>query len=230
MNLFEHPIRLNNEGIAFMAKEKDEEAIDCLLRSIKLMKKELIMKASTMDEVQDHNQSTSSDALVRDQGNDHSTFTVPGMDDGQNCIFAEAITFPQEFEIVPDEQDIQVYSAAIIFNLALVFHAKGKRGGEGNSSFLIRAEKLYVMVLKVITCTVHARPNRTSVLVKLGSINNLSQIRYERGEFDHSQEGRLYISNFLNTSGSDHFINEPNIQGLLINVLLLKAPKVAPAA
>jgi hypothetical protein len=94
---------------------------------------------------------------------------------------------------------------------------------------MAKAEKLYAMVLKLVDDG--ACHMRIAVVVKLASINNLSQIRHAKGDYEHAREGLDQLSSFLRRTNQALF-EEPQVQGLLMNALLLKASstKVAPAA
>jgi hypothetical protein len=209
----ESAILLNNQGVALLLSDNDVDAVDALTQSVKLMKQELLKLSN--------GENTTASRNIA-----YSTVEFPGMDDGKNYIFSQAIALSQVLEFIPNECDIRIYSAVVIYNLALGQHAVGKRGDE---VCLVKAEKLYAMVLKLLedpSCK-----NRMSVVVKLASINNLSQLRFERGDFELAREGLAHVSRFLRTSqASGPFMDEPEIQILLMNVLLLKAPKIAPAA
>jgi hypothetical protein len=112
----------------------------------------------------------------------------------------------------------------VIFNLALAHHHVAITSDAG---YLPKAEKLYAMVLKLLDGA--ALYMRTAVVVKLATINNLSQIRFENGDFEPAREGLSHITSFLRQA-NNALLEEPEVLGLLMNVLLLKAPRVAPAA
>ena len=217
MDLFAEAARLNNEGINALVEGDDKTAIDVLTRSIKLMKQELSKPGTSLKDFKPSN-------LDNDCTN--STIEVPGFHGAQESfIFSGAITIPETGE--HDEQDIHVYSAVVIFNLALAHHRQAL-ALSCKSTYMTKAEKLYGMVLKLLDDCV----NRAAVIVKLASINNLAQIRFDSGDYEHARHSLEHISSFMRSSAAANhaMFEEPEIQSLLMNVLLLKAPKVAPAA
>jgi hypothetical protein len=84
-------------------------------------------------------------------------------------------------------------------------------------------------VLKVLN---NQHMHRITVIAKLAAINNLSQIRFDCGEHERAREGLDHMSVFVRASSNRNqaTFEAPEIQGLLMSVLLLKAPVVAPAA
>jgi hypothetical protein len=72
---------------------------------------------------------------------------------------------------------------------------------------------------------------RIGVLLKMASISNLSQIRFANGEYEQAQEAVNQLSSLMRRRGtSQALFEEPQVQGMLMNALLLKKPTVAPAA
>jgi hypothetical protein len=76
--------------------------------------------------------------------------------------------------------------------------------------------------------------NRVAVTVKLAAINDQSQIWFDCGDgYELAREGLdRHLSTVMRTNGntSNAMLKESKIQGILMNVLLLKAPVIAPAA
>jgi hypothetical protein len=215
MSFFEQAACLNNEGVTALLEGDDTSAIDAMTKSIKKMKKEL-SKPGT--ELRAFKSDISSDAadLVMD------TVEIPGVNSSETALFNQAINIPCQGE--QTDLDVHVYSAAVIFNLALAHHHAAITSDAG---YLPKAEKLYAMVLKLLDdAALHLR---TAVVIKLATINNLSQIRFENGDFELAREGLSHLSNFVRQT-NNALLEEPEVQGLLMNVLLLKVPRMAPAA
>jgi hypothetical protein len=216
MEFFAQAARLNNQGVTALLEGDDKAAVAALTQSIKMMK-QAMSKPSNSD--------MKKSATLSDDC-EHSTVELPGFQgDLESYIFTEAITIPENGD--QSELDTQIYSAVVIFNLALTVHREGKNGKI--ESMVKKAQKLYTMVLKILN---NQCMNRVAVIAKLASINNLSQIRFDCGEYELAREGLDRVSAFLRASGNTNnaMLEEPEIQGLLINVLLLKAPVIAPAA
>jgi hypothetical protein len=213
MSLFEQATQLNNEGVTALLEGESQAAIDAMTESIKLMKQEL--SKTTEDSKSDCSATASEQEEVR-------SVEIPQTDSFDTIVFNQAIIIPSDEE--QSDIDIHVYSAAVIFNLALAHHHQASKG---DTDCMAKAEKLYAMVLKLIDDG--ACHMRIAVVVKLASMNNLSQIRYAKGEYENALEGLNQLSSYLRRTNQALF-EEPQVQGLLMNALLLKAPKVAPAA
>jgi hypothetical protein len=214
MSLFEQATQLNNEGVTALLKGESQAAIDAMSKSIRLMTQELSKPSE--DRKSDCTTAASEQEEAR-------SVEIPETDSFETIVFNQAIIIPSD----GGEQsgiDVHVYSAAVIFNLALVHHLQASKG---DIACMAKAEKLYATVLKLVDD--RACHMRVAVLVKLASMNNLSQIRYAKGEYEHAREGLNQLSSFLRRTNQALF-EEPQVQGLLMNALLLKAPKVAPAA
>jgi hypothetical protein len=217
MSLYQQAASLNNEGIIALLEGDQSSAISSMAKAIKLMKTELSsLDASRMS---CSNNSTNS-------GTEQSTQTVeiPVMESSNTMVFNQAFRLPMDVEL-PNELNINVFSCAIIFNLALIYHFQAD---SGDAMLMTKTEKLYSMVLKLLDN--NSLSLRTALIVKLACINNLSQIRYAKGDYKNAREGLRQVSCVMRQSSNQAMFEEPQIQGLLMNVLLLKAPKVAAAA
>jgi hypothetical protein len=220
MDIFAQAARHNNQGVIALLDGNDEAAVAALSQSLKMMKQELSKPSNAYGE----KSATLSDNC------EHSTVELPGLQQGsqESYIFAEAITIPEHGD--HSEVDTHIYSAVVVFNLALAVHNEGNKNGKIAS--MAKAQKLYVMILKILKNN-ECMNNRVGVLVKLAAINNLSQIRFDCGEYELAREGLHHLSAFIRAGGNtnDALSDEgPEIQGLVMNILLLKAPLLAPAA
>jgi hypothetical protein len=208
MSLFEQAAQLNNAGVTALLKGDQDNAINCMTKSIKMMKQKLTKSSSAGSHKSKHSYQDAHTVELRD-------------------IDTETIVFNQAIRIQTDgsegEIDIHVSSVAVIFNLALAHHHKASSTGE--VAYLSKAENLYAMVLRVID----DGASRTANLVKLASISNMSQIRFANGDYEQASEGLSLLISFMRQANASVF-QEPKLQGLLMNALLLKAPIVAPAA
>jgi hypothetical protein len=213
MSLFEQATELNNEGVTALLEGESQAAINAMTKSIKLMKQELAKPKK--DRKSKFSRTAASEQEVR-------SVEIPETNSSETIVFNQAIIIPSDGE--QSEIDIHVYSAIVIFNLALAHHLQASKG---DTACMAKAEKFYAMVLKLVDDG--ACHMRIAVVVKLASINNLSQIRYAKGDFEHARDGLDQLSSFLRRTNQALF-EEPQVQGLLMHALLLKAPKVAPAA
>jgi hypothetical protein len=212
MSLFEQATQLNNEGVAALLEGESQAAIDAMSKSIKLMKQEL---SKPSEDRISHCSTAASEHEFR-------SVEIPETDSSETIVFNQAIIIPSDGE--QSDIDIHVCSATVIFNLALAHHLQASKG---DNACMAKAEKFYAMVPKLVVDG--ACYMRIAVVVKLASINNLSQIRYAKGDYEHARDGLDQLSSFLRRTNQALF-EEPQVQGLLMHALLLKPPKVAPAA
>ena len=238
--------QLNNQGVKALERGDDESALTSLAKAIRILKQQIASAPNPEDDAVDEDSKKMSFASSAQ----HSTVMLPEMgEQHQSFIFNEALNLSRppgsQYDEELTEHDVHVYTGVVIFNLALAHHRRGKDGqvATGRGGCLTKADKLYGMALKVLA---HDFTNSVSVLVKLASINNMAEIRFEMGDNDSARTGLQLLSKLLQQCSDSTLSNstrsmsssiadspmfqEPQIQGLLMNVLLLRAPKVAPAA
>jgi hypothetical protein len=241
-------IQLNNDGVSALMEGNENLAIASLSQSIRLLKQELAVRytsgcaAKLASHKKGHGSNASDESFTVNpiqEPSNTTTIQLPEREEQhQSFLFNEALTIgactSDDDEDNCTAQDIQIYTGAVIFNLALSYHRKADQGS------LTKADKLYTMVLKLL---VDDFTSRVSVLVKLASINNIAQIRFQSGNFVSAAAGLDHLTSFMRGSAmaasadsssgamsSRPMFQEAQIKGLLMNVLLLKVPKVAPAA
>lgn len=215
MSLFQQAAELNNQGVIGLIEGHNSSAIDSMTKSIKLMKQEL---AKCTSDISSCLKSTSPART------ELSTVEIPDMEssDDNHEVFNQAIHIPSTGD--ESDLDIHVYSAAVIFNLALAHH---RLGMQGDDVYQQKALKLYTMVLKVLDDSLIEF--RAAIMIKLATINNLTQIRFTKGDYDQAREGLDHLAGFLRIANGE-VLAEPQVAGLLMNVLMFRAPKVAAAA
>lgn len=92
---------------------------------------------------------------------------------------------------------------------------------------------MYAVVTKILD---GCEDNQGIVLVaKLASINNLSQLRHNQGDYNLSQEGFQYLGDLIdvaseNLGSSSSLCSSQMYQGMLLNVLCIAPPDAASAA
>jgi hypothetical protein len=213
MSLFQQAAQLNNDGVDSLLNGDQRTAIKLMGESIKCMKVAISAIGSS---------STAAPSTCYSSINDTRTVEIPSMESSDTIVFNQAIKLPDKDEArAPDELEVNVFTSAVIFNLALAHHFLG------DENSMARAEKLYATVIKLLKGdSLHIH---TALIVKLACINNLSQIRYSHGNYKGAREGLSQVSGFIKQNGGV-MLEGPDVQGLLMNVLLLKPPTVASAA
>ena len=236
METYQEAIRLNNKGVGALVDCNDNLAVESLSKSIRIMKMGLANlpenKQSTSDE--DGSYFFGTDMSEEES---HMAVELPQMEQGQETfIFNQALHLNEKLDlccIEPSEEEIHLYTATVIFNLALAHHRRGL--GNGVSALLFKAEKLYSMLLKLLAHQGYNK-SRMALTVKLASIYNLASLRFDAGNFEEAREGLGHLSTIVHSGSHSECITnlpmfqEPDLRELLLNVLMLKPPRVAPAA
>jgi hypothetical protein len=270
MDVFNEASRLNHQGVDALLDGRDDLAVHCFAACVTMMK-QILSSSRALVEPQP---STSILQVQIDQespnNNNHSTGSQtvqlppvimhgPSKDD-DSILFNRAILIsnghphptpssdPRRRGLT--QHDIHVGMAAVIYNLAIAHHRRGRE--MGLAVFTHKAEKLYTMALQFwadddlgvnnnnnnnssINSCYNNNNNSIGFLVKLASINNLLDIRLESGDHDSAKECLHRVYSLLQSSGfstRDEISSpvEADIKVLLGNLLLLQPSQVAPAA
>mmetsp|Transcript_20281 Transcript_20281/g.49726 ORF Transcript_20281/g.49726 Transcript_20281/m.49726 type:complete len:216 (-) Transcript_20281:236-883(-) len=212
-SFFHEAARLNNEGVTALVEGDEGTSINLLMSTVKMMKQYI---AAPEQAAALGSSSRESSSCFRT----FSTVEVSQAEFEEHIYFRQAITMPTD-EDVSSPLDVYVYSAAVIFNLALAHHIQGNKNARN------KAEKLYATIMKLLDDRVGHM--QSALLLKLACINNMAHIRFENGEFDQVQDGIGQLSALLKTT-DEGLLEGAEVQGLLMSVLLFKKPKVAAAA
>jgi hypothetical protein len=224
-SLKQKALRLNNEGVMLLLLEnREHQAMTCLMQSLNMVKH--LLATTTSDDSR-----SSSNPFNKAQNIQLTAHSLPNLlQDSNGFIYCSLLAFSlEEAETVPSEDTLQIYSAVIILNIALAYHRKGV---SGNVACLAKAEKMYVMVTKLLS---GCENNQGIALVaKLASINNLSLLRHSRGDYNFSQEGFQCLGDLMDVAGQNltrsSLCNAQMYQGMLLNILCVVPPDYAPAA
>jgi hypothetical protein len=260
-SVFEQAASLNNQGVAALCHNDEVTALTVLTNSIRLMKQELSKPGVDLSSSRSEGGPIELPTKMVELPNHsalHQQKQLPIFaddDDDDQALFNHAISIPlstfKDPEQQPSDLEVHIYSAAVVFNLALSHqqlaarHKFDERRNAHDSLYTVnrnKAEKLYTVILKLLQDAACSQV-RTGVMVKLAAIHNLHWIRYQRGvrEEDGSPSLQQTLSRFVQgIRQQDPFLartfleHDAQIQGLLMNVLWLKdqqgPPKVAPAA
>jgi hypothetical protein len=164
-----------------------------------------------------------------------------------------------------DQYMLRVYAASIVFNLALVYHRRGRHNLK--QIFFQKALTMYDMVRKLLVSehgligACNKSSTGTSLLLLVAAVNNASQIRFDQGDYAQAQEDLQWMGGLFHrysvtvgdasedlavndTTRTSHeysslnrrhserqpIMGDHEMNGLLLNILLLCAPSVAAAA
>jgi hypothetical protein len=142
-SLIQEAQRLNNEGVMLLLFEnREQQALTCLKQSLNMFEHLLAIAI-------DDNRSSSnlSNMALNIQLVAHS---LPNLQDSNGFIYCSllAVSTAEASEPLPSKENIQVYSAVIILNIALAYHRKGVSGNEASEA---KAQKMYGSVTKLLS-------------------------------------------------------------------------------
>ena len=227
-SFFQDAARLNNDGVTALAEGDTETSIDFLLSTVKLMKRFIAVPQQESSPSPLSNECKAEDEAEEPSSSCFHTFSTVEVSHAtcdDQVFFHQAIVMPTDVEDdnTSSSWDAYVYSAAVIFNLALAHHIQGSKDKKAQD----KAERLYTTILKLLDERVgHIQ---SALMLKLACINNLAHIRTENGVFDEARDGASQLSTLLKTTDETLF-EAAEVQGLLMSVLLFKKPRVAAAA
>jgi hypothetical protein len=220
--------KLNNEGVNALLAGNPKLAFRPLANALRLMKAELVSTLTTTS----HRNATTANI----KNHEIRTVVIHGMESCDTIAFNQAIKIvlmptrminaaeeeqhhylsnghllEQEYD---EESRISTFVAAVVFNLALAYHFAGSCPNTPFPTMIKKAEGLYGMVLQLLdgdtTCLVLVEDMMHVVLIiKSACINNLSQIRYSKGDCDGARMGLLRHDSSLQGSSSTGF-EEPD--------------------
>jgi hypothetical protein len=160
--------------------------------------------------------------------------------DGLNCgisyIYNRPLLIPSDITIQSMEHMNSVVVTAstyIIFNFALTCHVVGKHTGK--ESYFTRSMRLYELTLKVLDT---AQASSTSPYVhemhsvlECLALNNLAQMHYELCDYQSSQ---FYMDSMyallMTIKRMDAYLEENELEEIMLNLVYLQSPTVAKAA
>ena len=261
-----HAARLNSEGVLLMNEGADMESAKALTEALSIMQSQLAQQDSIAAAPQQSPMSPLSSSSK--PSIEFSSQGISLKSSSSIFIFNRGIYFrlpcssPNKLMMNPlvQQQEIKelvhVYCVAIIFNLALLYHKRALT--HDNDNCYRKADDLYRKITLILgypnsleTTGTDCNPMRLSdsaSIIMIAAINNMSQIRYERGHYDLAEDGIRALSHILQISSPS--IATIPIQGgpsttnqtatanttaefwnqIVLNVLLMKQPSLAAAA
>jgi hypothetical protein len=145
-------------------------------------------------------------------------------------IYNHALHFSlDDYSLENFESSTHILSAMILFNLSLAFHRVYEQNGK--KACARRAITMYSMVLKVLKND--SSTAGTAAVVKVATINNMSQLRFQEGDYGQAQQSLVELSqrlHFLKSRCPQELFKDDEFRGIMLNVLFFRAPRVAGAA
>ena len=235
MDAFNSAIRLNNEGVALLVAGDDQAAAVALSHALSFVKGLLSSLTQPCDlrgpllapESSDVNKLSSCSSAMEVCGNElriHSMKPLPYLQDIDFFIHNHTMSIspdsPRTNEMLP------IYSACVILNLALAYHRRGKQAHI--IPCILKAEKMYATIEKLLS---GINNNATAKILRIAATNNLSQIRYQRGEYERARDDVELLAYLVRDVASVRaLLGDDELNGLLCNVFLFTPPDFAAAA
>ena len=256
-------IELNNQGVALLQKGDDREAVAKLSKSLVLVQGLLNTPGSPSN--CNPNTSTSSLgssgpphkrlrrsssmtmsslAFEEQEHQEQPSFCVrsnaplSSLDDQEFFVFNEAVELSRT-NSEPSRDILPIYSACVIFNLALVYHRRAHSGGSSHhkNANLCRqkASKMYSMIVRLLhgwQCQSQInrdlRSHTSCVLLQVAALNNLSHLQRHQDTTASSSPtsslhtlGRL-LQRYSNNVATSIFTKEER-NAMLLNVITVTA-------
>jgi hypothetical protein len=240
MNALDQVIQLNNEGVNLLSAGADRQAVMTLTRSLTFVQQLSEPKALPVP----NNPAVPSNSLGSSESSDRFTNAGPfscgervtalpsqaplvNLQDSCYFIYNKAVTISPDAQ--RDASSTPVFSACVIFNLALAYHRRGMNQKSQNKNANIeKAERLYEMICKLVQGSMS---DDTAVFVGMVAINNLSYIHYQQRRYQQTKEELDWLSFIILQAGSKpSMLSNDDLTLLLLNVLLMTPPKCAGAA
>ena len=161
----------------------------------------------------------------------YASSPLNSLTDRQSYIYNHALHFLSldDYSIENFESTTtHILSAMMIFNLSLAYHRVYTQNG--NKACAGRAIKLYSVVLIVLKN--NSSIAGTAAVMKVATINNMSQLRFQEGDYSQARQSLDELSQRLHLlkSRRPQELKEDEVRGIMMNVLFLRAPRVAAAA
>jgi hypothetical protein len=216
---------LNNQGVDLLVADDSAGAMASLKMALH------ILKEAFEDDTAEAN-TTSCDRL--DQASQEavlpiseSPLTVPGLQ-GMPCyVYDHGMMIARTTNAQTSDEMHSLYSATVLFNMALACHHEGRLG---RNLSLKRASLFYHMTVKIIN--EHIAPdNISATILTLLALNNKAQIHYDQCEYIQCVDCLKEVPIIMGSGEAFHStLSEKDIEGLLLNVMLLNPPTAAKAA
>jgi hypothetical protein len=220
MNSIKYACSLNNQGVDFLVSGQSTRAIKAFQSAVGLLEQAVNDAERTS--------CTGMNLLSQEatQPFCESFSTVPGLQDMHCYVYDHGIIITDTSKGESDEM-LALFTAIVLFNLALTTHRQGILGSEKS---LKKASLLYSLAEKLLTrCTIPEDASTT--ILTLLALNNKAQIHYDQCEYLHSVDCMKTILKIMGSVQDLYFtLSHEDLEGILLNVVLLNPPTAAQAA
>lgn len=222
MNSVNQACYTNNRGVSLLIAGDTKGAMGAFQAALATVKEVVNLCDDHFESEKDSRATDSVVSLIQE-----SNANLPGLKTGESYLYDRPLLLE-----TPTAGDLDtvltLYSAVILFNLALSCHQLGHRGKD---SALKRAAVLYRMSMQLL----YNCPNcgTTPALLSLLALNNRAQIHYEYCDFQQSSHCLKEMTKVMLVPDAKCLytaLPETDVEGLLLNVMLLEPPTAAQAA
>jgi hypothetical protein len=216
-----HACTVNNHGVNLLVSGEFSRAMKTFQSALSLLKAVHEAETTSCTEV---NVSSDNVSLPFRE----SASTVAGLQ-GLHCyVYDHGLMISDNINGDTTEGTVSLYIAMVLFNSALASHSEGTALGREKS--LMKASALYSLVAQLLTRCTMLEDTSTTILILL-ALNNKAQIHYDQCDYVHSIDCMLQISKIMGSVRSVYSaLNHNNVEGLLLNVILMITPTAAQAA
>jgi hypothetical protein len=211
---------LNNQGVDLLASGDSSGAMSRLKDGLDILKEALNeVKATSFDGL-DH---VNAEAVLPIS---ESPSTVPGLQGVPCYVYNHGIIITRTTDEESEEM-LSLYSAIVLFNMALTCHHEGRLGRETS---LKKASRFYIMTVQILNGNIMPGDISATILTLL-ALNNKAQIHYDQCEYIQCDDCLKELPRILGTVEAIHStLSQEDIKGLLLNVMLMHTPTAAQAA
>jgi hypothetical protein len=226
MTSIKHACSLNNQGVELLVSGDSARAGKAFLSALSLFKTAAVNENETTTPCTDiMDVSCCDDASLPFC---ESTSTVPGLQDKQCYVYDHGIIITETSNRETSDEMLSLYTAIVLFNWAITTHCQGT--ALGRDTLLNKASLLYGMSVTLLTRCAMPEDASTTILTLL-ALNNQAQIHYYQCEYVQSVDCMNNVSKIMGSvKGLDSILGYGDVDGLMLNVMLLSIPSAAPAA
>ncbi|KAL3929722.1 MAG: hypothetical protein SGBAC_012088 [Bacillariaceae sp.] len=207
----EEILSLNNEAVALFNAYEPLRAFEKLHSSL-LGARSLILQTTPLGI--NHNNPNGSNLLQ----NGEESPRIQSEDRNGYFLFLRALAFREPEERQGSRQALCVYSAGILFNLAILYHRRWMN--DGSSSILDKAAVLYRSILNILRGNFGSQVDPTALLLAYVTYNNLVQIELENGMVENVNQGLSEMTQILDAAELTllTMLSEREAEGVFSNV------------
>lgn len=225
MNPLQEAIMINNEGVRLLSYGNISCALHSFQNAVTMMKEVAVAQAEKPRAIPPNDSSCSRfEPAPERPGN------LVGLQNEACYIYDRPLLIPTDFNIATlEEQDsfMLMSSTFVIFNFALACHQFGKISG--NEVHLLRAGQLYELTLKILSSA--ERDHAMHSVLQCLALNNLAQLHYDQCDYQKSQSYMESMFDLVMTTDClDTHLSEKEVEELMLNLVHMQPPTVAPAA